>query len=79
MAESFAAWPEAVPTTLEIAERCDVELELGQDAAADLPAPDGSEPAAYLRTPDRGRACASATATRRPPQALERLETRAAA
>ena len=30
MAESFAAWPEAVPTTLEIAERCEVELELGK-------------------------------------------------
>src|SRR3954468_9418125 len=29
MAESFAAWPESVPTTLEIAERCQVELELG--------------------------------------------------
>ena len=30
MAESFAEWPEAVPTTLEIAERCNVEIELGK-------------------------------------------------
>src|SRR5204862_5807427 len=30
MAESFAPWPESVPTTLEIAERCSVEIELGQ-------------------------------------------------
>jgi len=29
MAESFSRWPEAVPTTLEIAERCEVEIELG--------------------------------------------------
>src|SRR6201989_1658040 len=28
MADSFSAWPEAVPTTLEIAERCEVEIEL---------------------------------------------------
>src|SRR5215475_12179089 len=27
MAASFAEWPEAVPTTLEIAERCDAEIE----------------------------------------------------
>ena len=29
MAESFAEWPEALQSTLEIAERCDVEIELG--------------------------------------------------
>jgi DNA polymerase-3 subunit alpha len=30
MAEKFAQWPEALATTLEIAERCDVEIELGK-------------------------------------------------
>src|SRR3954453_22899809 len=30
MTESFAPWPEAVPNTLEVAERCNVELELGK-------------------------------------------------
>src|SRR5215210_1366406 len=29
MADSFSEWPEAVPTTLEIADRCEVEIELG--------------------------------------------------
>jgi DNA polymerase III subunit alpha len=49
MAESFAAWPEAVPHTLEIAERCDVEVELGQMLLPRYPAPDGEEPFSYLR------------------------------
>src|SRR4051812_36393635 len=30
MAQSFARWPESVATTLEIAARCNVEMELGQ-------------------------------------------------
>jgi DNA polymerase-3 subunit alpha len=49
MAESFAAWPEAVPTTLEVAERCSVEIELGRLLLPRFPAPDGEEPAAMLR------------------------------
>jgi DNA polymerase-3 subunit alpha len=49
MAESFAEWPEAVPTTLEIAERCDVEIELGKLLLPRYPAPDGEEPEAMLR------------------------------
>ena len=49
MAESFAEWPEAVPTTLEIAERCDVEIELGKLLLPRYPTPDGSEPEAMLR------------------------------
>ena len=49
MAESFAAWPEAIPTTLEIAERCDLEIELGQMLLPRYPAPDGEEPSSYLR------------------------------
>ena len=49
MAESFAPWPEAVPNTLEIAERCDVEIELGELLLPRFPTPDGSEPEVMLR------------------------------
>jgi DNA polymerase-3 subunit alpha len=49
MAESFAEWPEAVPTTLEIAERCEIEIELGKLLLPRYPTPDGSEPEAMLR------------------------------
>ena len=63
MAESFAQWPEAVPTSLEIAERCDIELELDSMMLPTYPTPDGS-------TPDRVPAAADragpARALRRP-------------
>ncbi|HEX3324572.1 MAG TPA: DNA polymerase III subunit alpha [Solirubrobacterales bacterium] len=49
MAASFAEWPEAVPTTLEIAERCDAEIELGKLLLPRYPTPDGEEPEAMLR------------------------------
>jgi DNA polymerase III subunit alpha len=49
MAESFAQWPESVATTLEIAERCEVEVELGQLLLPKFPTPDGEEPGAMLR------------------------------
>ena len=61
-----AQWPEAVPTTLEIAERCDIELELGNMLLPSYQTPDGSTPDRVPAPPHRGRACASATATRRP-------------
>jgi DNA polymerase III subunit alpha len=41
MAQSFAQWPEAIASTLEIAERCDVELELGRQLIPRYPVPDG--------------------------------------
>ena len=43
------AWPEAVPTTLEIAERCDVEIELGKLLLPRFPTADGEEPGEMLR------------------------------
>ena len=49
MAEAFAPWPEAVPTTIEIAERCSTEIELGKLLLPRFPAPEGEEPAAMLR------------------------------
>jgi len=49
MAEAFAQWPEALPATLEIAERCNVELELGRQLIPSYPAPEGRTEAQYLR------------------------------
>jgi DNA polymerase III subunit alpha len=50
MAQAFAAWPQALPTTLEVAERCDVEIELGKQLIPRFPTPDGQPDAAYLRS-----------------------------
>jgi DNA polymerase III subunit alpha len=49
MAKAFAQWPEAVPSTLEIAERCNVKIELGGQLIPRFPTPDGSEERDYLR------------------------------
>jgi DNA polymerase-3 subunit alpha len=49
MAASFAEWPEAVPTTLEIAERCNAEVELGKLLLPRYPTSDGEEPEVMLR------------------------------
>jgi DNA polymerase-3 subunit alpha len=49
MAASFAEWPEAVPTSLEIAERCNVEIELGKMLIPRYPTPNGEDEVEYLR------------------------------
>jgi DNA polymerase III subunit alpha len=49
MAEAFAPWPEALASTLEIAERCNVEIELGKMLIPRFPTPDGEGEEAYLR------------------------------
>src|SRR5690349_7415197 len=49
MAESFAAWQGSVETTLEIAERCNVDIELGKLLLPRFPTPDGEEPGVMLR------------------------------
>src|SRR4051795_3661914 len=49
MAESFSPWPEAIASTLEIAERCNVEIELGKMLIPSYPTPDGEDEAGYLR------------------------------
>jgi DNA polymerase-3 subunit alpha len=73
MAESFAEWPEAVPTSVEIAERCDVEIELGKLLLPRYPTPDGEEPEAMLR-----RIAADGLRVRYgdppPAEAIERIE-----
>src|SRR5215207_4737754 len=49
MAESFAATPEALASTLEIAERCDVGIELGKQLIPRFDCPDGKGEKGYLR------------------------------
>jgi DNA polymerase III subunit alpha len=49
MADAFAAWPEALASTVEIAERCSVELELGKMLIPRYPTPEGEPESAYLR------------------------------
>jgi DNA polymerase-3 subunit alpha len=50
MAEAFAEMPEAVASTIEIADRCDVEVELDRQLIPRYPTPDGNTEAAYLRS-----------------------------
>jgi DNA polymerase-3 subunit alpha len=48
MAQDFSAWPEAIQSTLDIAERCNVEIELGKQLIPRF-LPDGEDERAYLR------------------------------
>jgi DNA polymerase III subunit alpha len=49
MTRAFAEWPEAIASTLEIAERCSVEIELGKQLIPSYPTPDSSGEREYLR------------------------------
>ncbi|MGH2984046.1 MAG: DNA polymerase III subunit alpha, partial [Solirubrobacterales bacterium] len=49
LADSFKQMPEAVSSTLEIAERCNVEMELGNLLLPRFPTPEGTEPGEMLR------------------------------
>jgi DNA polymerase-3 subunit alpha len=49
MGGAFAEWPEAMATTLEIAERCHVKLELDRQLIPAYPVPEGHTEASYLR------------------------------
>jgi DNA polymerase-3 subunit alpha len=49
MAAAFGEWPEAIATTLEIAERCRLEMELGKMLIPRFPTPEGEPEEAYLR------------------------------
>jgi DNA polymerase-3 subunit alpha len=48
MTESFGPWPEAVPTTIEVAGRCNVEMRLGDLLLPRYPTDDGSDPRVTL-------------------------------
>ncbi|MEA2346809.1 MAG: polymerase subunit alpha [Thermoleophilaceae bacterium] len=49
MNAAFAEWPDAVPSTIEIAERCDISMELGRILLPKYATPDGSTEVEYLR------------------------------
>jgi DNA polymerase-3 subunit alpha len=49
MAAAFAEWPEAIASTLEIAERCTVQLELDKQLIPSYKTPDESSEQEYLR------------------------------
>jgi DNA polymerase-3 subunit alpha len=49
MADTFAEWPEALASTLEIAERCNVDIELGRQLIPRYPTPEETPEADYLR------------------------------
>ncbi|MGH2967742.1 MAG: DNA polymerase III subunit alpha, partial [Solirubrobacteraceae bacterium] len=49
MAESFADMPEALASTLEIAERCEVGIELDKQLIPRYDCPDGQDERSYLR------------------------------
>ena len=49
MASDFAEWPESLAATLEIAERCSVDIELGKMLIPRFPTPDGAPEPEYLR------------------------------
>jgi DNA polymerase-3 subunit alpha len=49
MAQRFARWPQALASTLEVAQRCDVEIELGKQLIPRFECPDGMAEPEYLR------------------------------
>jgi DNA polymerase-3 subunit alpha len=49
MTQSFSPWPEAIASTLEIAERCNVDIELDKQLIPHYPTPDGVREDEYLR------------------------------
>jgi DNA polymerase-3 subunit alpha len=49
MAQAFAEWPESLASTVEIAERCNIEIELGKMLIPRFETPDGEPEEAYLR------------------------------
>ncbi len=73
MADAFAEWPEALAATAEIAERCNVEIELGKMLIPRFPTPDGESEAGYLRRLAR-EGLARRYGDPAPAEAVERLE-----
>ena len=74
MAESFADMPEALATTLEIAERCDVTIELGRQLIPRFETPGRPGRARVPALAGAGGAARGATASPPPAEAVERME-----
>jgi DNA polymerase III subunit alpha len=49
MAQAFAQWPQAMASTLEIAERCSLNIELGKQLIPSFQTPDGASERDFLR------------------------------
>ena len=73
MRESFARWPGSVETTLEIADRCEVEIELGKLLLPRFPTPEGVEPREMLHRL-AGEGLRRRYGDPPPAEAVERLE-----
>jgi DNA polymerase-3 subunit alpha len=73
MIAAFAEWPEAIASTLEIAERCSVEIELGKQLIPRFQTPDGTGEREYLRARVL-EGLALRYGDPPPAQALERME-----
>jgi DNA polymerase III subunit alpha len=73
IASDFAAWPEAVATTVEIAERCRVDIELGKMLIPRFPTPESEAEGPYLRRLAR-EGLRARYGDPPPAEAVERLE-----
>src|SRR5215210_5838870 len=73
MERAFSGLPEAIASTAEIAERCELEIELGKQLIPRFPTPDGRPEADYLRELAR-RGMARRYGDPPPAAAIERLE-----
>ncbi len=73
MAAAFARWPEALASTLEIAERSSVKLELGKQLIPSYPTPDGSSEREFLRARVQ-QGLRMRYGDPPPPEALQRME-----
>ena len=73
MASAFAEWPEAIASTVEIAERCSVQLELDKQLIPSYPTPDGVSEQEYLRARVQEGLCLR-YGDPPPAEALERME-----
>jgi DNA polymerase-3 subunit alpha len=73
MTASFAEWPEAVAATTEIADRCEIEIEMGKLLLPQYPTPDGSDPKEMLRR-IAGEGLRARYGDPPPAEAVERLE-----
>jgi DNA polymerase-3 subunit alpha len=74
MLEKFKDIPEAAANTVKIAERCNVELELGKVILPDFPKPDGKNANEYLRELVRERIDTRIPKKEQTPELMNRLE-----
>ena len=79
MAQSFAEWPEALATTLEIAERCDVDARARQAADPALPDARRASPRTSTCAGSSSEGLRARYGDPPPAEAVERMEMELAA